>query len=206
MVFPVVPCASRAQVDTRFSLGVGWDGPWHEATAQENVRLHPWGSYGHITATLELPTLQSYPICTPIPYRLRVTTRTKPVNHNEKLVDRGTPLFPAPPRNTAGLDFRLDYIAQVKARRHGCSVETTSLASLGGLGSAARRAAREAVSMVVDEPLWTPAKGKSGGKGTWTRSVTFSSSFVLTCPPTVETPILSCNVRSYQQLFSVQRS
>jgi hypothetical protein len=161
------------------------------------VRSHPWGSYGHITATLELPTLQSYPICTPIPYRLRVTTRTKPVDHNEKLIDRGTPLFPAPPKNPAGLDFRLDCIAQVKAGRHDCSVETTSLWSLGGLGTAARRAAREAVSMVIEEPLWNAAKGKSGSKGTWTRSVTFSSSFVLTCPPTVDTSTLSCNVRSY---------
>jgi hypothetical protein len=197
LVFPVVPRASREQVDTRLRLNAGWDGPWREAIAQDNVRPHPWGSYGHIMATLELPTLQSYPICTPIPFRLRVTTRTKPVERSDAPVEKGKPLFPAPPRDAAGVELRLDSVAYVEARRRGSSIETTVLAALGGLGSAAPRAAREAVSVTVDEPVWIPvegASGKSSGKGTWNRNVTFSSSFVLACPPTVQTPILSCNV------------
>jgi hypothetical protein len=103
VVFPVVPPASDAQVNARMRLPSGWDGDWRATATQADVRPRPWGPYGHVVATFELPALKSYPIGTPIPYRLRVTTRTRVVEHCHVPDDGNKSLFPALPTDPARL-------------------------------------------------------------------------------------------------------
>jgi hypothetical protein len=87
----------------------------------------------------------------------------------------------------------------VKSQGRNSDFVRRTIGGLGGLGAAASRTASDAVRVAVDEPEWTPAGGEgntSSGKGTWTRSVTFSSSLHFPCPPTITTSVLSCDVRS----------
>jgi hypothetical protein len=143
--------------------------------------------------------LKSYPIGTPIPYRLRVTTRTRLVERSHVPDDGNKSLFPALPTDPARLELWLFNYLHVKAQGRNSDFVRRTIGGLGGLGAAASRTASDAVRVAVDEPKWTPAEGEGdtcSGKGTWTRSVTFSSSLRFPCPPTITTSVLSCDVRS----------
>jgi hypothetical protein len=187
-VFPVLACAAPEQARARQDLLAGWAGYWHDVTVQDQVRPRPWGSYGHVAATLELPALPSLPVDTPIPFRLRVTTRTKPVVRTDSPSDGDGPLFPAPPADAAGLELSLRSVTHIKASIYTTDVRKCILASVGGLGAGVIAAARTA----ADDPVWIPG---DGAKGVWSRTVVFSSVLVLPCPPTLQTATLSCNVR-----------
>jgi hypothetical protein len=190
LVFPLVPLAAREQVDARNALIAGWRGGWRELVAQDDIKHHLWSKHAHARATLDLPALASYPFGTPIPFRLRINTRTTPVKRDEAPTDE---LFPAPPKGPGGVELRLDVDAHLKINYHSRNIERHVLKSLGGLGEDASHAESAAVRVDTDAPEWIPAED-GGDKGVWSRTVTFSSMLAFACPPTIQTPTLSCNV------------
>jgi hypothetical protein len=170
----------------------------------DHIRPRPWGAHAHVEAQLALPDLATYPIGTPIPVQLRVTSRTKPLRASEHPAPRPSdekPLFPAPPVDPAQLELQVDRAVWIKAKSFRDRFQRTAEEGLGGFGAPAGSQACEAVRVEVQEPVWIPegADEKSGeGKGVWSRTVVFESAFVLSCPPTLETPILTCNVSPWR--------
>jgi hypothetical protein len=204
VIFPVLPFASPLQTDARAQLLSGWAGQWHQEVAAERVRKRPWGEYGYIQAELVLPSIPELPIKTPIPFQLRVTTRTKPLNrkhHPTPRADDMKPLFPTPPTTPNGIALKLDRLIHVKAGKHSYSFTSQSIRQkgLGGLSVHGTPPLPDVLRIVVDEPVWIPSEpesNKGAGVGVWGRTVTFESSITLSCPPSVCTPTLTSEVSS----------
>jgi hypothetical protein len=91
------------------------------------------------------------------------------------------------------VELRLDVDAHLKINYHSRNIERHVLKSLGGLGEDASHAESAAVRVDTDAPEWIPTED-GGDKGVWSRTVTFSSMLAFACPPTIQTPTLSCNV------------
>lgn len=51
------------------------------------------------------------------------------------------------------------------------------------------------IKMETTEPVWIPESGKVD-KGKWSEGVTYSTSFILRCPPPVSTRLVNTDVRS----------
>jgi hypothetical protein len=202
VIFPVLPRASPLQTEARAQLLSGWTGPWRREVVADRVRKRAWGEHGHVEAELVLPSLPELPTNTPIPFQLRVTTRTKPLNREDQPTPRADdtkPLFPAPPTAHTGMVMKLDRLISTKA--DGFSSRFTPNSNprkgLGGLGVDGVPHLRDTVRVVVDEPVWIPSdpeSKKETGVGVWSRTVTFESTFTLSCPPTVCTPTLTSEV------------
>lgn len=198
VLFPIVPAASLAQMSARAQLAEPWTGLSRSHVEQSQIRKYPWGGYGAAEAELITPKLPSFPIRTPLPFHLRVTTHTKPLERDGHPLPDGEgekALFPAPPAGPSGIEFRLDRDLRVVAqgRRSGYTVE--AMPALGGMGARASRQTGEVTRVDVAEPEWIPTASdeKSGAaKGVWRRTIGFTGILLFTCPPSFKTTTLSC--------------
>jgi len=153
----------------------------------------------HSHTQLTLPALPSFPMSTPIPFRLLVVTETKSLRLSEAPspfdVDKEH-LFPAPPTSASQIDLHLTH--HVGIRAHGDHQSSKDrVASLGGMGnSSASVRLDENLHMRTEEPEWVPQAGEKGEKdrGVWRRKVHFESSMTFSCPPSFSEETLSNQV------------
>lgn len=193
-LFTVVPAATPAQVRARVQLAAGATGPIRERVTRKQIRQGVWGAYSTVEAKITVPKPASFPIGTPIPFELLVTTRTKEIKQTE------TPLpalangahkqqFPAPPEKLADIQIRLERSVQIAARGSARSFADTAVM--------APVKPEDAVLVTFPEPQWvsSASEGEAGETtGRYMRSVKFAGTFFFACSPSLVTGTLECRV------------
>ncbi|KAJ7771806.1 hypothetical protein B0H16DRAFT_1364589 [Mycena metata] len=177
-VFSVVPAATPQDLVYQEFLLQGWSGEWKAVVHEDKIRRGIWGDYSVVKTKLVLPALATFPMSTPFPFRIHITTETKP-GPEEK------PGFPAPPLNFSQLEFTLIRNVHFRTGKRSAHVGETVLL-LGETGDSPASATH---LMEADAPEWIPTNQK--GKGVWRRTVHMQSSISLSVPPTFDTPPLS---------------
>ncbi|KAJ7820625.1 hypothetical protein B0H13DRAFT_2377749 [Mycena leptocephala] len=186
----VVPAATPEQLLTRESLRKGWTGQWRDIIQEKKIRQGIWGDYSHARAILSIPHLPSYPIGTPIPFRLQILTETKLVHRSDRPDKNGKPLFPAPPTQPSQLKQVLRRVTEIivrdKTRRQ---TDTFDLPLTRGLDDVEIQKAKLLceVQPIVDEPQWIPL---DKDRGIWKRSVTFTPTLLFPFSPSLSTQTL----------------
>ena len=218
-LFPVVPAASPDDIANKALLVGGWNQEWRSFKLEDRIRKWPWGGHSHVYAEVHMsyfpygmynindhsntqlstPALSSFPMSTPIPFRLLVVTETKSLRLSEAPspfdADK-EPLFPAPPTSASHIDLHLTHHVDVRAKGYHQSSKDR-VASLGGMGnSSASVRLDENLHMRTEEPEWVPQAGEKGEKdrGVWRRKVHFESSMTFSCPPSFSGATLSNQV------------
>ncbi|KAJ7877648.1 hypothetical protein B0H13DRAFT_1893096 [Mycena leptocephala] len=149
-----------------------------------------WGDYAHARAILSIPDLPSYPIGTPMPFRLQILTETKLVHCSDRPDKNGKPLFPAPPTQPSQLKQVLRRVTEIivrdKTRRQ---TDTFDLPLTRGLDNVEIQKAKLLceVQPIVDEPQWIPL---DKDRGIWKRSVTFTPTLLFPFSPSLSTQTL----------------
>jgi len=135
--------------------------------------------------------LSSFPLSTPIPFRLVIVTTTKSLKLSEAptpFTSYKEPLFPAPPTAASQIVLRLIRQIEIRAQcdRGRWKERVSSLGGMGDPSSLARL--NENFQMRTEEPLWIPRSEKTSKKdrGRWRRRVDIESSMTFSCPPSFE--------------------
>ncbi|KAF7357296.1 Arrestin-N domain-containing protein [Mycena sanguinolenta] len=189
-VFAVVPAATAEELGVKESLQQSWTGPWRDITQEKKLRRGMWGDYSKACATLSIPDLPSYPICTPIPIVIQILTETKSVPRSDQAENKGKSLFPAPPTHSSQLKQVLCRVTNIKVQNKVARQrDTFDLPVTRGLDNTeiARVESLCEIEAVVDEPEWIP---KEKDRGVWKRSVRFALELQFPLPPTHSTEIL----------------
>ncbi|KAJ6572170.1 hypothetical protein B0H19DRAFT_937215 [Mycena capillaripes] len=189
-VFAVVPMATAEELRVKESLQQSWTGPWRDITQEKKMRRGMWGDYSQASATLSIPDLPSYPICTPIPIVIQISTETKSVSRSDLAESKGKSLFPAPPAHSSQLKQVLRRVTTIKVQdKVAHQIDTFDLPITRGLDNTeiARVKSLCEVEAVVDEPQWIP---KEKDRGVWKRSVRLALELQFPLPPTHSTDIL----------------
>ncbi|KAF7333460.1 Arrestin-N domain-containing protein [Mycena venus] len=189
-LFSVVPAASSDQLLAKESLRDGWTGKWRGIKQEKKMRNGIWGDYSHAHAILSIPDLPSYPINTPIPFRLQISTETKLVHRSDRPEKHGKPLFPAPPTYLSQVKGTLRRVTEIIVRdktRH--QTNTFDLPLTQGLENAEMERVRLLwdTQAVVDEPRWIP---RDKDHGIWKRSALFTPTLIFAIPPSHSTEAL----------------
>lgn len=119
--FPVLPDDMRGYLfkqDLKHAGGQ-WSGPWKVKSMYARLRRAMWHAHAHVDVKLCLPDQASLPMATAIPFKLDITTRTRPLTSKE-LAKRTSEehLFPYPPDLTA-VQFDLKTRHQVRTGSSG---------------------------------------------------------------------------------------
>ncbi|KAJ3557999.1 hypothetical protein NM688_g1171 [Phlebia brevispora] len=185
--FPVLPVDIRGYEVSK-SFEKPWTGEWCTLEKERDLQRTPVEGFAHAKMTvksniLTFPKLDAYPILTPIPFNVDITTLSE---HTElaNIPHDGRPIFPCPPTTTnSTLTFRLERKVQLKAHTLE-EIHHDVVAHLGGFGSKSKY---WHPSYTADQaPLekdWVPA---DDGGGKWKQHVHFASNFVLNCAPSFE--------------------
>ncbi|KAL6306459.1 hypothetical protein BKA93DRAFT_729648 [Sparassis latifolia] len=185
----VVPCDTTGH-SLRTAVQNGWRGAWATLTREERVRKGVWGDHAHVKMILRLPDLIQFPLFTPIPFSIRIVSISKPMKRENTPEDK--PIFPTPPQYPEEIQFELRRSVYVRAHAFDSRLgERAPFASGLTVDSSSLESTRL-------ENVWIPSDDKE--KGTWKQEVTFSSKFVLRCPPTFQTRILKNEYRLQVQL------
>ncbi|KAF7338608.1 Arrestin-N domain-containing protein [Mycena venus] len=185
-IFSLVPAATPQDLAFQHSLLQGWSGDWKAVVYEDRIRRGIWGDYSVVKTKLVMPALAAFPMSTPFPFRIHITTETKPMKHSDGPEDKGKALFPAPPLNFSQL--KLTLIRNVHFRtfnRNAHAMETVLL--LGGTGDSPQSATH---LTEADPPEWIPSNSDKS-KGIWRRTVHMQSTMCLSIPPAFNTEILS---------------
>ncbi|PSR74839.1 hypothetical protein PHLCEN_2v9553 [Hermanssonia centrifuga] len=184
---PVLPADPRGAELSR-ELRAGWTGDWRTVEFARKIRRGIWGDYSHVKMALVIPSLDVLPIFTPIPFTLNVVTVSKPMKREE--TPEGESVFPAPPLTPKGAEFRLERNVYVRTHNWATTSDGNPVAVLGGLAPTAPNPKfYDHVQVEGMEKVWLPALGdEKKQKGSWKQEVTFRSTFMLTCPPSFESP------------------
>ncbi|KAJ7231013.1 hypothetical protein C8J57DRAFT_1385765 [Mycena rebaudengoi] len=189
-VFAVVPVATAEELRAKESLQQSWTGPWRDITQEKKMRRGMWGDYSQACATLSIPDLTSYPICTPIPIVIQISTETKSVSRSDRAENKGKSLFPEPPTHSSQFKQVLRRVTNIKVQdKVAHQIDSFDLPMTRGLDNIeiARVKSLCEVEAVVDEPEWIP---KEKDRGVWKRSVRLALELQFPLPPTHSTDIL----------------
>ncbi|KAI9057231.1 hypothetical protein FKP32DRAFT_1367553 [Trametes sanguinea] len=161
----------------RSELKLGWQGDWGRIKAEQKIRKVPWGDYSNVKMELLVPHLDTFPLFTPIPYSIILTTVSAPTKR-KGLAQPAKEIFPPVPRSDTELDFEL--------RRH-VDLQTPYFPSnpeehVADIISKAL-APDPPVDIEVTDYVWLPEEGKED-RGCWMQEATFHSSMILRCTPT----------------------
>lgn len=189
----VLPAASQDQLIVTKALRQGWMGQWRNFNQSDKLRTGLWGDYSHAHAILSLPDLPSFPIATPIPFSLHITTETKTVKRSERPEEKpGKPLFPAPPTGLSQLKLGLHRETTVRVRGKCLELEDNfDLQAIRDIRDTekVKQARSVPVQAVVDEPEWVPKDAKD--RGIWKRTVHFNSTLTFPYAPTFSSHTLT---------------
>ncbi|KAJ7273339.1 hypothetical protein C8J57DRAFT_1317592 [Mycena rebaudengoi] len=189
-VFSVVPAASPPDLGFKQFLLDGWSGEWKAVVHEDRIRRGIWGDYSLVKTKLVMPALVAFPMSTAFPFRVHITTETKPVKRTDSPEEKNKPLFPAPPMNLSELEITLIRNVHFKvSQRHAYTTETVAL--VGGTGESPRS---RTTFMEADPPEWIQSPDSS--KGIWRRTVHMASTVSLPFPPT-----FSCEILGWDYAF-----
>ncbi|KAJ7347738.1 hypothetical protein DFH08DRAFT_1000951 [Mycena albidolilacea] len=143
-------------------------GEWKAVIREDRIRRKIWGDYSIAKTKPVMPALAAFPMSTPVPFRIHVTTETKPMKHTDGPEHE---LFPAPPLNFSQLKFTL--IRNVYFR-----TSTRKKHHLDVLGETDRSPQSVTRLLEADPPEWNPSN-EDKSKGIWRRT---KSKFVALWP------------------------
>ncbi|KAJ7470385.1 hypothetical protein FB451DRAFT_1253559 [Mycena latifolia] len=185
-VFSLVPPAAPQDLGFQQFLLQGWSGEWKAVVHEDKIRRGIWGDYSIVKTKLVMPALAAFPMSTMFPFRIHITTETKPVRRTDGPEEKTKPLFPAPPMNFSQLQLTLIRNVHLRtSHRHARPAETVLL--VGETGESPGSVTR---LLEADPPEWIPSS-KDKDKGIWRRTVHMQSAMCLSVPPTFSTEILS---------------
>ena len=149
-----------------------------------------------------IPDIPIVPLFTPIPYTLRIVTRTKQMRKDDADQKSQKLLFPSPPTRLCDVQFYLKRHLVMKAHLFTtkCKEKATDLGAVDNTSS--NNANGMPVAVEIKERDWVPSDADEN-VGTWLQESTFRSAFTLTCVPSFETETLQIKVRS--RSFLAQR-
>lgn len=110
-MFPLLPTDEQGhQVRQQLQDGA-WVGDWKSYSGGDLVKRLPWQDPAAISARLELPDMRSFPLSLPIPFRLHLSSSSRPMKRSdaEKKQSQDKTIFPAPPDAS---DLKLDLRVQ----------------------------------------------------------------------------------------------
>jgi hypothetical protein len=142
-----------------------------------------------------LPDIKAFPVLTPIPFTVNVVTISKTMKKDD--VEEGERIFPAPPLHCQDVHFRMECDIFIKAKQCNSSSSDRLVAYLGGLGPNLHPQAYEGVRVEPHDKIWLPSSDshdEKKQKGQWKQEVTLRSSFILSCAPTFQTPLMTVRV------------
>ncbi|THH28249.1 hypothetical protein EUX98_g5935 [Antrodiella citrinella] len=188
------PDPQGAMVNRTLRLRLPYE--WRIAEAHKKIRRGIFGKYARVTAELHLPNYPSLPLFTPIPFVLRVLTKTKQEKFDAKDENPAEDLFPAPPTHPNQVEFQVRRYVTLRARLASDRRED-HFADLAGM---CKNGTGEGVEVHVNPRRWIPAKedhdSDSAGsnddrKGKWLQETIMRGTFVLNFPPGFETENLT---------------
>ena len=142
-----------------------------------------------LSLQFSVPDIATFPLFTPIPYRIDITTETTPARRRSQDEPRDAAVFPSPPRNPSEMTLQLWRRTNVSVGRHAAEMTLKSIA-VQFLGAGTRPP--EPVNDNVPEKEWVvtqaaDARTKTKEKGSWVQNAQFWSHFYLNVPPTFKT-------------------
>ncbi|KAI9000629.1 hypothetical protein BD414DRAFT_472271 [Trametes punicea] len=164
----------------RAELKLGWQGDWGRIKAEEKIRKLPWGDYSTVKMELLVPHLDTFPLFTPVPYSIIVTTITAPTKR-KGLAQPTTDVFPPIPRSASEIGFELHRHVDLQTPYFPSNPEehVTDIISKA-------HAPVPPVEVEVTDYMWLPEEGKED-RGCWMQEATFHSSLSLRYTPTFVT-------------------
>ncbi|KAJ3558004.1 hypothetical protein NM688_g1165 [Phlebia brevispora] len=183
----VPPDAAGAAISQK--LRSGEVPSWRSIRFNKHVRRGIWGEYSNVEATLTLPSINVFPIFTPIPFVLTIITTSKRMKKDE--TPENQPIFPSPPLTPKGVEFTLTRAVMV--RTHSWSENgRDTVAAIGGLSpESSDPHFYDEVQIEGVEKTWIPSYGdEKKNKGSWRQEVNFKSTFKLNCPPAFQSPTM----------------
>jgi hypothetical protein len=211
--FAVVPQGTSSAIETRNSLRLRWTGQYNYRKFERLVRQGLWGDYSTVIAEvislnpfftlgsdhmqIFLPAVAAYPMTTTFPFRLKVTTKTKPMKLSESqdatsVLAKG--LFPEVPASPSAVTLQLVQMVDVRSKGEKSGISGTVIKNLGGFGLSPLGAVRTTARTEVDEPQWAPVDAHKDARVVCTRSVVFHSLMSFSCPPSFTTSTITCKV------------
>ena len=146
-----------------------------------------------LLAQFTVPDTEAFPIMTPIPFALHITTNSKPVKRDEPLPNDS--IFPAPPTTPhTGVELKLMRNVYVRANHQDGESFSTLIDHLGGFGPEPS----QTVHTDVKDNVWEPCHDSHNEKkhlGTWKQEVVFRSHFAVQCAPTFQSRTMRVDVR-----------
>lgn len=177
------------------------------------VRPAPQPLYSLITkqtvlfhAQLDLPDVPVFPLHTPIPLRIRITTLSKKMRRDEWQESDNKPLFPTPPCNTRELSLKLHVVAFIRAGNRQRMDNTRVIDSgFGGLGL------KDSQQPLIQLPkVWIPEHPHSNEEkieqegseeGRWRQEAQCFTTIKLDCSPSFVLPNLAVRVCRFASIL-----
>ncbi|KZT09166.1 uncharacterized protein LAESUDRAFT_674951 [Laetiporus sulphureus 93-53] len=162
---------------SRGLLRVGWSGRWATKCVEHQIRRSPWGRYADVFIEYSLPDIRALPLFVPIPFKISIITISAATH---KGADVKT-IWPAPPQRPQDVFLTLHRTLKY------------TVSPYHGESSHVQKSGKE----------WRPSVGDPM-EGQWRQRTTFSSSFVLRCPPTFHTQSIKNEVSFGSPLSGVK--
>ncbi|OJT15548.1 hypothetical protein TRAPUB_6523 [Trametes pubescens] len=162
----------------RAELKLGWQGDWGRIKTEEKMRKMPWGDYSTAKMELLVPHLDTFPLFTPIPYSIIVTTISAPTKRKGTAQPQKD-LFPPVPRSASEIDFDLRRHVDVKTPYFPSNPEE----HVADVISKAHTPVPP-VDVEITDYMWIPEEGGRDDRGCWMQEATFSSTMFLRFTPT----------------------
>ncbi|KAI0649354.1 hypothetical protein C8Q79DRAFT_904619 [Trametes meyenii] len=164
-------------VALRTELKLGWQGDWGRIKAEQKIRKMPWGDYSTVRMELLVPHLDSFPLFTPVPYSIVITTISAPTKR-KGLEHPQKDIFPPIPRSASEIDFDLRRQVDLQTPYFPSNPEEHVIDIISKA-----HAPVPPVDVEITDYMWIPEAGKED-KGCWMQEATFSSSLILRYTPT----------------------
>ncbi|KAI0783742.1 hypothetical protein C8Q75DRAFT_725249, partial [Abortiporus biennis] len=172
---------------TRNALLVGWLGDWNTIERSDKIRRGLWGGYADVRMELKLPSVNTFPIFTQIPFELTVTSVTKEMKYDEEDETSTERLFPSPPIHPKEVEFVLRRHVHLNAQGWKAT-DTDTVAAVGGMGKDTEN--QKLVNVQVTNKQWLPSENEKH-TGSWKQMTTMKSFIMFKSTPSFETPIFS---------------
>ena len=139
-----------------------------------------------------LPKVESFPLFTRIPFKIRVITITKEMKYEQKDGNEGEKVFPVPPLHPREIEMVLRCHVYITATGWS-STDSATVAPIGGMGRAAPQNGVGSDVVHTYEKKWVP-HNTDKQTGSWRQETEMQSRFELKWSPSFSTRNLTQRV------------